>query len=111
VIDTVLGDALDAVIHTVLNVMLYDMLADMVDATKDAILDAMLDTMLDAKLDDIIDAVLDAIRFLTTLARAGQRTHVRGKDKYRVLIRMMQHEPCLGGYKDISPLNTHWAPG
>ena len=33
-----------------------------------------------------------------------------GKGKYRVLARMVQHDPCFGGYKDVNPLDSRWAP-
>ena len=33
-----------------------------------------------------------------------------GKGKYHVLARMVRHDPCFGGYKDVNPLDSHWAP-
>ena len=32
------------------------------------------------------------------------------KGKYRVLARMVKRDPCFGGYKNVNPQNSHWAP-
>jgi len=32
-----------------------------------------------------------------------------GKGKYRVLARMVEQDPCFGGYKDVNPLDSLWA--
>ena len=33
-----------------------------------------------------------------------------GKGKYRVLARMVEQDPNFGGYKDVNPLDSRWAP-
>ena len=33
-----------------------------------------------------------------------------GKGKFRVLARMVEQDPCFGGYRDVDPLDSHWAP-
>ena len=32
-----------------------------------------------------------------------------GKGKCRVLARMVEQDPCFGGYKDVNPLDSRWA--
>ena len=38
------------------------------------------------------------------------RAKITEKGKYRVLARMVQHDHCFGGYKDVNPLDSRWAP-